>query len=126
MKALKHTVPALLSVILIPACAQSLAQAATLDDCQAIQDRLARYACYDSWDAVSGTVRQSAPRASSAPRQQQEEDEVSLFGRVLGRDGDDEEPQEQPQAARDSDESGVAAFGRTESTAQVIEGDRGT
>ncbi|MDY6984686.1 MAG: hypothetical protein SV422_16495, partial [Pseudomonadota bacterium] len=64
MKTAKHAVPALLSVLLLPAAAQVHAQASTLNDCQAIQDRLARYACYDSWDATSGEVR-PLPRSTT-------------------------------------------------------------
>jgi hypothetical protein len=126
MKNLKHAVPALLSVMLIPASAQSLAQAATIDDCQAIQDRLARYACYDSWDAASGTVRQSLPRASSTPRQQdQEEDETSLFGRVFDRDSD-EQPAQEPQVATGGSAESADSFGRPQSDARVVEGDQGS
>lgn len=64
MKNIKHAVSGVLPVVLLLSGSQCFAQAETLGDCQAIQDRLARYACYDSWDAVSGTVRRSAP----APR----------------------------------------------------------
>ena len=125
MKNPRHTVPALLAAILIPASAQTYAQAATLDDCQAIQDRLARYACYDSWDAASGVVRQSVPRPSSAPRQEQAEDETSLFGRVFDRDADDE-PEQQPQVGTQDGESSIANFGRPQSNARIIEGTEGS
>jgi hypothetical protein len=106
MKNPKHAVSGLLSAVLLLAGSQVFAQAATIGDCQAIQDRLARYACYDSWDAASGTVRRSAPaprntETTSAPRA---ETQVAT------------ESQPAPAAADD--------FGR-QSSARLVEGEDG-
>jgi hypothetical protein len=122
MKKIKYAVSGLLSLCLVPA-SQCFAQAADLSDCQGIQDRLARYACYDKWDSASGVVRQAVPAArASTPRAQEGEDETSLFGRVFNRDSADED---QPAAVATQQAAPATAenFGR--SNARVIEGDRG-
>lgn len=107
MKTATHAVPVLLSLLLLPLSAEVQAQAETLADCQSIQDRLARYACYDSWDAASGAVRPT-PR----PRAQQAEPAA---------------PSAAPaQAVTERAEPAVADFGRApSSSARVIEGDDG-
>jgi hypothetical protein len=121
MKKFKYAFSGLLSLCLIPA-SQCFAQAATLSDCQGIQDRLARYACYDKWDSASGVVRQAVPAArASTARAEEGEDETSLFGRVFNRDSDAEE---QPAAEVATQAQPAAAdFGR--SNARVIQGNSG-
>ncbi len=111
--------------MLLPLSLQCFAQAASINDCQAIQDRLARYACYDSWDSASGTVRQSAPARSSSARVQQEEEEGSLLGRIF--DGDDEgADQEQAEPAQtatvSTPESELESFGRVQPSTRLIDG----
>lgn len=121
---MKYAVSGLLSLVLLPSSLQCFAQAASLSDCQGIQDRLARYACYDKWDSASGVVRQSVPAARTSSNSEAEDDEASLFGRIFDRDDADEE-----QAAEVATQQSVPAttdtFGR-QSNARVIEGDRGT
>lgn len=106
MKSIQYAVPGLLSLFLLPASIQCFAQASTINECQAIQDRLARYACYDKWDSASGTVRQSAPapRASTTTSRSEQPAQAA------------------PQAPATTD-----TFGRQPaSNARVVEGDRGT
>lgn len=136
MGKIKHLVKGLLSVILIPLSLYSTAQAADISDCRAIQDRLARYACYDSWDAAAGTVsrpRSSAPAPASQNNDSQsarveavEEEESSFFGlgRIFNRDDADDQPEEQPIAIPESE---VDGFGRgaESGTARVLEGTDG-
>ena len=124
MKNFKHAVPALLSVILVPLSSQAVAQAATLDDCQAIPDRLARYACYDNWDAASGTVRQTAPRQVPVPRQS--EDAASEFGRASVRNDDASQADAPATAAEGGAQTTMSNFGRSESTARIVEGGAGS
>jgi hypothetical protein len=118
---IKVAVSGLLSLLLIPA-SQCFAQAATISDCQNIQDRLARYACYDKWDSASGVVRQSVPARTATTRAQEGEDETSLFGRVFNRDSDEEE-----QAAEVATQSAPATadtFGRQQqSNARLVDGE---
>lgn len=106
MKFTKYAVSALLSLFLLPAAGQVMAQAATLADCQSIQDRLARYACYDSWDASSGAVRQSAPARPRAEQATRAETTAPQPAATTG--------------------NAVADFGRTQSTARVVEGANGS
>jgi hypothetical protein len=116
---IKYAVSGLLSLFLIPASIQCFAQAATLSDCQGIQDRLARYACYDKWDSASGAVRQSVPTSRATTTRAGAEDD---FGRV-NRDSD----AEQPAAAVASAPATADTFGRQQaSNARVVEGDVGT
>ncbi len=124
MKNAKYAVSGLLSAVLIPFSLQCSAQAASIGDCQAIQDRLARYACYDSWDAASGTVRQSAPaRSNSARVQQQEEEESSLLGRIFDRDSDEAEAEQSAQVATDSSPgSDLENFGRPQANTRIVNG----
>src|SRR5690606_23473140 len=97
------------------------AQPATLADCQTIQDRQARFACYDRWDAASGVVRESVPalpvqqeRADvSAPQQ----DQPSLFSRIFHR-GADDEPAAQAQVATASPP--LENFGRSQGDARIV------
>jgi hypothetical protein len=110
MKTVKNAVPVLLSALLFPAAAHAQTPAGSLSDCQAIQDRLARYACYDSWDTGSGAVVRPAPRATTS----------SSAGNAA------------PQAATTtpatrSAPSGdaVADFGRQQSTTRVVDGEEG-
>lgn len=119
---IKFAVSGLLSLCFIPA-SQCFAQAADLSDCQGIQDRLARYACYDKWDSASGVVRQAVPTArSSTARAQEGEDETSLFGRVFNRDSTDEE-QAPEIATQQTAPTTSDNFGR--SNARVVQGDEG-
>lgn len=134
MNKFKLAITGLLPLILLPLSAQSFAQAETLGDCQAIQDRLARYACYDSWDAASGVVRQSVPARSTtttqAPRAQEraevraqeEEDERSLFGRIFRRGSNDAAEE---QVASSGTQTPVESFGRAQNSARIIEGSDG-
>lgn len=116
----KHAVPALLSVLLMPAAAQVHAQAATLTDCQAIQDRLARYACYDSWDSTSGEVR-PLPR-STAPQPQPARTERAAPQAATTAPAASAAPPAGPATAI---ESSVADFGRQQSSTRVVEGEDG-
>lgn len=130
---IKHLVAGLLSVILTPLSLCSTVQAADISDCRAIQDRLARYACYDSWDTAAGTVsrsRSSAPApaaqnngSQSARVEAVEEEESSFFGlgRIFNRDAADVQPEATTEAAPVSELDG---FGRTDESdnARVLEG----
>jgi hypothetical protein len=122
MKKIKYAVSGLLPLCLIPA-SQCFAQAATLSDCQGIQDRLARYACYDKWDSASGVVRQAVPAARAPTTGAQEaEDDTSLFGRVFNRDSAEQE-QAPEGATQQAAPTTADTFGR--SNARVIQGDEG-
>lgn len=113
MKTARHAVPTLLSVLLLPAAAHVHAQAATLSDCQSIQDRLARYACYDSWDATSGEVR-PLPR-STTPQPARTE-------RAAPQSAATTTPAATPAT---SPANAVADFGRQQSSTRVVQGEDG-
>ena len=100
----KPAVSLLLSVILLPASANCLAQAATLSECQTIQDRLERYACYDRWDSASGAVRQATPPARAQPAAPSAEQAASA-----------------PAAPASPAAPSAADFGRPASSARVVE-----
>lgn len=112
MNTARHAVPVLLSVLLFPAASQVQAQAATLADCQSIQDRLARYACYDSWDAASGDLRPSAPRASQPARTESSAPQAAATTTPAVR-------------AAPASENSVDDFGRRQSTTRVVDGEDG-
>ncbi len=122
---IKFAVSGLLSLVLLPASVQCFAQAATLSDCQSIQDRLARYACYDKWDSASGTVRQAAPAPRAAtPRAPEPADDASEFGRASNRAAAPEAP---PAAATASAAPATMDnFGRNQSNARLVDGEEGS
>lgn len=130
MKNVRYAVAGLLSAVLMPFSLESFAQGATLDDCQAIEDRLARYACYDSLEGASGVVPRPvrAARSGDTDRAGQEaEDEPSLFGRIFGRDSDEEEQQAEELAAiSKSAEPTPDSFGKPQAnTTRIVKDEDG-
>ncbi|MEY4640724.1 MAG: hypothetical protein RLZZ227_718 [Pseudomonadota bacterium] len=119
----RHLVSGLLTTLLLPVSLTTFAQAVDVSACQKIEDRLARYACYDGADP-QGTV--AAPRREAqvqntrsqearVERTEEEDEEPGFFGRLF--DGDDEQAESEtsPQVADAgaSEGSAVDNFGRS-------------
>jgi hypothetical protein len=131
----RYLVSGLLTTLLLPVSASSFAQVVDVSPCQKIEDRLARYACYDGVDPQGTVAPRREPQQvqnsgssqnARVERPQEEEEEEGFFGRLF--DGDDEpEADEQTQVANSANTAGSAVdnFGRANSNARVNEDEDG-
>jgi hypothetical protein len=130
----RYLVSGLLTTLLLPVSVGSFAQAVDVSSCQKIEDRLARYACYDGVDPQGTVAPRREPQAQTTRTQNarveraEEEEEEGFFGRLF--DGDDDEPAEADDEAQVADSaapagSEVDSFGRNSDSAQVREDEEG-